>query len=254
MQIGVNLFSIRNLISTTEGCEQTFDELKKLGVSYVQYSGGPYDVQLLQRVSKVLPIVLTHVPMDRILNEPQALCEEHKSFGCYNIGLGMMPLDIIKDEQKCKQTIAALNESGKVMQQNGCKLFYHFHHFEFAKFADGQRIVDYILDNCPYVNFTADTYWIQYGDSSVVEYLEKMSGRIECVHLKDYKIVVNDNGEFAPLFAPLGEGNQNYADIVPVARRCGAEYFLIEQDNAAKLPDSMGQIAISVKEALSWNF
>ena len=118
MQIGVNLFSIRNLISTPEQCEQTFGTLKDMGVAYVQYSGGPYDVALLQKCAKILPIVLTHVPMDRILNEPQQLCEEHKSFGCTNIGLGMMPLDIIKDEQKCKETIAALNESGKVMQQN----------------------------------------------------------------------------------------------------------------------------------------
>lgn len=254
MQIGVNLFSIRNLISTPEQCEQTFDTLKDMGVTYVQYSGGPYDVALLQKCAKILPIVLTHVPMDRILNEPQQLCEEHKSFGCTNIGLGMMPLDIIKDEQKCKETIAALNESGKVMQQNGCKLFYHFHHFEFYKFSDGTRIVDYIIDNCPYVNFTADTYWIQYGGASVTEYLGKMDGRIECVHLKDYKIVVNDKGEFAPIFAPLSEGNQNYADIVPVARKCGAKYFLIEQDNAAKTENPMGQIEISVKAALGWQF
>lgn len=108
MQIGVNLFSIRNLISTPEQCEQTFGTLKDMGVAYVQYSGGPYDVALLQKCAKILPIVLTHVPMDRIFNEPQQLCEEHKSFGCANIGLGMMPLDIIKDEQKCKETIAAL--------------------------------------------------------------------------------------------------------------------------------------------------
>ena len=112
MQIGVNLFSIRNLI-TADQCEKTFVQLKDMGVSYVQYSGGPYDLALLMRCSKILPIVLTHVPMDRILNEPQKLCEEHKTFGCTNIGLGMMPLDIIKDEQKCKETIAALNNRAK---------------------------------------------------------------------------------------------------------------------------------------------
>ena len=77
MKIGVNLFSIRNLISTPEQCEQTFNILKKTGVAYVQYSGGPYDVEVLQKCAKILPIVLTHVPIDRILNEPQKLCEEH---------------------------------------------------------------------------------------------------------------------------------------------------------------------------------
>lgn len=254
MEIGVNLFSIRNLISTPEDCEKTFKTLKNLGVSYVQYSGGPYNEELLRKCSKILPVVLTHVPMDRILQEPERLCEEHKTFGCKNIGLGMMPVETIKDEEKCKKTIALLNESGKIMRENGCKLFYHFHHFEFYKFSDGTRIVDYIIENCPYVNFTADTYWIQYGGSSVLEYLAKMKGRIECVHLKDYKIEINEKGDFAPIFAPLSKGNQNYGDIVKVAKENGAKYFLIEQDNAAKTENPMGQIEISVKAALGWNF
>lgn len=51
MQIGVNLFSIRNLI-TADQCEKTFVQLKNMGVSYVQYSGGPYDLALLVRCSK----------------------------------------------------------------------------------------------------------------------------------------------------------------------------------------------------------
>ena len=254
MEIGLNLFSIRNLLATPEQCKKTFADLKKMGLSFVQYSGGKYDIELLQECSKILPIVLTHVPIDRILHDTKALCDEHKSFGCTNIGLGMMPFDVLKDEDVCKNTIAELNEAGKVMTQNGCKFFYHAHQFEFFKFSNGQRIIDYILATAPYINITADTYWIQYGGANVIEYLQKMDGKIECVHLKDYKILRKSEKEYVPIFAPLSQGNINFADIVSVARKCGTKYFLIEQDNAADMPDPLEQIEISVNAAKSWNF
>ena len=254
MKSGVNLYSIRNLISTEEGYINTCQMLKKMGCAYIQHSGAPFDVKVLKREIKEvgLPIVLTHVPMDRILNDTDALMAEHKEIDCYNIGLGMMPLDIIKDENKCLETIKKLDEVGRKMKENGFKFFYHFHHFEFMKMSSSERIIDYMINNCKYINFTADTYWIQYGGGDICEYLRKMSGRIECIHIKDYKIEENSNGELAPNFAAISEGNTNFKPIIEEAKKSGVKYFLIEQDNAAKFNDPLQQIKISLDEVNKW--
>ncbi len=248
MKAGLNLFSVRSLIQDEDSLYKVCLQAKEDGYDYFQFSGMAYDAELLKRVQNAVgcPFVLTHMPMDRILNDTKALVEEHLSFGCTNIGLGAMPLDIIQDEEKCLDTMHRLNEAGKRMQQMGAKFFYHFHHFEFKKLSSGKTIVDYMIENCPYIHFTADTYWIQYGGGDVCAYLNKMKGRIACIHLKDYKIVVSDRGEFTPTFAPVGEGNIDFASVVEVARACGTEYFLVEQDNASAFDDPMAQAKISI--------
>ena len=110
-----------------------------MGYTYVQYSGAPYDPQMLKRVSleTEMPIVLTHVPMDRIIGDTEALMEEHALFGCKNIGLGMMPIQTIADEKACKEKIEELNIAGEKMKKAGFKFFYHHHHYEFLKYKIG---------------------------------------------------------------------------------------------------------------------
>ena len=251
MNAGLNLFSIRTLIDTEEHFLETAKKLKEMGYSYLQFSGAEFDADRIKRVSEAtgLPIVLTHVPMDRILNDTDALMEDHAKFGCHNIGLGAMPSDAIADEVKCKETVEKLNRAGEEMAKNGFKFFYHHHHFEFYR-HNGETVFDYIIKNAPYINFTADTYWLQYGGVNVADTLKRLTGRIECVHLKDYGIaskVVEGKTKFEPTFVPVGSGSLNFKEAVAAAKEAGAKYFLVEQDNASKHEDPLGQVEMSIR-------
>ena len=250
MQAGLNLYSISNYLDTEAHFLEAAKALKEMGYSYIQYSGGAFDADRIARVSAQsgLPVVLTHVPMDRIVGDTQALMEEHAKFGCKNIGLGAMPPDAIADEVRCKQMIEQLNKAGEVMQQNGFSFFYHHHHFEFFKHG-GQTVFDYIIENAPYINYTLDTYWLQYGGVDVGATIDRLKGRICCVHLKDYMITntPENPGGFTPVFAPVGDGNIDFVSLLPRMRAAGAQYFLVEQDNAATLPDTMEQVGRSIK-------
>lgn len=247
MNFGLNLYSIRNLIQTEEDFLDTAKKLKDIGYSYMQFSGAPYDAGKIKRVSEEsgMPVCLTHVPMDRILNETQALMEEHASFGCKNIGLGMMPLDKYLDETEFKKTVEALDLAGETMQKNGFGLFYHHHHYEFIKHGD-QTGFAYMIENAPHINFTADTYWLQSGGMEITPTLERLNGRIPCVHLKDYKIESDGKGWFAPTFAPVGDGVLDFKKIIAKMQTLGVEYYLVEQDNAADKPDTLAQVERSI--------
>ena len=251
MKAGLNLFSIRNLLDTEENFLATALKLKEMGYSYAQFSGMPFDADMIARVSAAseLPIVLTHVPMDRILNDTDALMEEHARFGCKNIGLGMMPVATIVDKSEVYKTIEALDRAGEKMKKNGFGFFYHHHHFEFYK-HDGETVFDFILKNAENINFTLDSYWLQFGGVNICETVDRLKGRIECVHMKDYMIAIKENSEkvaVEPRFAPVGDGSIDFAAFVEHARAAGAKYFLVEQDNASKLPDTLGQVERSIR-------
>ena len=250
MEFGLNLFSLRTLIGTEQGFDETVGRLKEMGYSFLQYSGGPYDPDMIERVSKKhgMPVVLTHVPMQRILDEPDALMEEHARFGCKNIGLGAMDIFKITDKDAMQSIVSGLERSAQRMNEKGYKFFYHNHHFEFYK-HDGRTVLDYMIENAPHVNFTLDTFWVQYGGASITDTVRRLKGRIECVHLKDYMLVPNKEAFafFEPKFAPVGDGNIDFKLLIPEMQAAGAEYFIVEQDNACDLEDSMAQVERSIK-------
>ena len=245
MEFGINLYTVRTKIKTPEDFLATAVKLKDMGYSFLQFSGGVYNPEVIKSVSDKtnMPIVLTHVPMQRILNDTDALMKEHESFGCRNIGLGAMPGESVSDDERVVKDIAELNTVAKHMADNGFKFFYHHHHMEMRKMPNGQTVLEYMIENAPYINFTVDTFWLQYGGVSVLEYVNKLKGRIECAHLKDYKVMQND---FSCKIAAVGEGNINFADVVPALCNAGAEYLLVEQDNACEFDNMWEQVNSSI--------
>lgn len=258
MKFGLNLYSINNLIKTEEGLRDTALKLRDMGYASMQYSGADYVPDRLKRVSEEsgLPVVLTHMPADRIVNDTDKLMEEHAVFGCKNIGLGSIPIvamvteDNIVDEKICKTKLSELNDAGERMAKNGYSFFLHNHHYEFMRMSNGERIFDYIMENAPYINFTLDTYWLQFAGVDVLATIEKLKGRIGCVHLKDYKIVVDtklDYFDACPAYECVGYGNMDFKSIIPKMVEAGANHFLVEHDTASTMPDPLAVVEKSLR-------
>lgn len=250
MNVGINLYSLRKQIATEQDFLATALRLKEMGYASLQFSGAPFDAQMIGRVSRAsgLPVTLTHVPCERILNDTKRLAEEHLSFGCRRVGLGMMPLDALSDEARCLDFIQKLQQAAHTLKGLGLTLFYHNHHMEFYRFGR-QTVFELLLGNAPDLHFTADVYWLQYGGADVTAYLKKHAGRVECVHLKDYRIV-RKQGEglpFAPAFAPVGDGSLDMPAVIAAARSAGTQEFYVEQDDACDYPDPFEQVGRSVR-------
>lgn len=249
MKYGLNLFSIRNCIQTADRFMDTAHALRSMGYDYMQFSGAPYDHEVIARVSREsgLPVVLTHVPYSRIVGDTDRLMAEHEHFGCRNIGLGAMTSEALRDPSVFDAQVAELDRAGKYMAERGFTLFYHHHHFEFARYRKTTYFA-YLLEHAPHIHFTLDTYWLQYGGADVCDTITRLAGRAECLHLKDYKIVgeAGDFGSYHPLITSVGDGNLDFDRILDVARRSGTQYFLVEQDNAADAPDPLAEAAKSI--------
>ena len=109
-------------------------------------------------------------------------------------------------------------------------MFYHNHAFEFTRSeVDGKLFMDKILETFSpdILGITLDTYWIQFAGADVCEQIEKMAGRLECIHLKDMNATMTNGNRMAP----VGYGNMNFPKILAAAEKAKAEYLLVEQDN-----------------------
>ncbi len=113
---------------------------------------------------------------------------------------------------------------GKKAKSAGLELLYHNHDFEFKKDADGIVTIDYLLEHCDpeYVNFQMDLYWVTKADADPVAYFEKYPGRFKIWHVKD----MDKEGRFAP----VGNGQIDFARILANKKLSGMKYYMVEQD------------------------
>ena len=232
MRIGAQFYTVREYCKDTAGFAETLRRVADIGYTTVQISGTcDYDAQWLSEQLRAtgLTCVLTHIKGDKILADPKAVCDEHKIFGCSNIGLGMIPSGKGITEEKYQKFVSDFLHAAREIAANGCKFFYHNHCEELNASETGRTYLERMAEDFSpdEMNFTLDTYWVQYGGADPCDYLGRLSGRLECIHLKDM-IIYPEGWEHR--MAPVGHGNMNFERIINVAGDCGVKYLLVEQD------------------------
>ncbi len=230
MKLGAQFFTLRNFCKTPEGIAESLARVADIGYATVQISGTcDYDAEWMAKQLKKngLACVLTHTKPEKILADPMGVCNDHKTFGCKNIGIGMMPNRDFSPagyEAFVKDYLPV----AKILKENGCKLAYHNHYQEFWKHEDGKNIFEKLPEDFPVdlLNITLDTYWVQYAGGDPAAWIEKFTGRTECIHLKDMAVVNQEQR-----MAPVGCGNINFDSVLKASEKSGVKYLLVEQDN-----------------------
>jgi len=242
MKLGAQFFTLRERNKTPEGLYNSFKEVKKIGYQVVQMSAiCQIEAERLKSFSDEfeLPITCTHSPLDRILNDTDALVKEHKIYGCPVVGLGMMPKEYHGSIEGARAFIDLIRDPIKRIEDAGLRFAYHNHDFEFVDLG-GVCSYDLLMEELPTMNFILDTYWFKYAGRSYLDYIKLMGNeRLTNVHFKDMK--TEPKGEICP----CGEGTIDFAPVVKLCDDLKIPYALVEQDNAPKLGDEYEQLATS---------
>ena len=226
MEIGAQFFTVRDTCKTLEGFAETLKKIADIGYRTVQISGTcAFEPEWLDAELKKngLKCVVTHTKADRILGETVQVAKEHDIFGCDYVGLGWYAFDPEKG-MSYEDFIKNYGAAAKVLKENGKYFMYHNHDQEFKK-IDGVRILDRICEEIPaeLMGITFDTYWAQVGGADPAQCLEKLAGRIPCIHLKDCG--------YGRRMDVIGEGNINFDRVFDKAEAGGTKYMLVEQDD-----------------------
>lgn len=229
MKLGAQLYTVRDFAQNTKDFAEALARIADIGYTEIQVSGTcEYEPEWLKEELRKngLTCALTHTSMDKMKACPAGVCKDHGVFGCRYIGIGSLPGGV--NDEKFEAFARDFLPVAKIFRENGCKLFFHNHHWEFAKSANGERFLERFLTEFPpeLLSITLDTYWVQYGGANPEEILRMLAGRAECIHLKDLAIVGGKQR-----MAAVGEGNLNFGKIISAAEDMGTEHLLVEQDD-----------------------
>lgn len=235
MNVAAQLYTLREFLKTPEDIGQTLKKVKAMGYNAVQASGiGPVYPQVLKQLADEagVKICATHISPDRLKNDLDAVVQDHKAWDCRYVGLGSMPEQFRSSKEGFLAFAKEFNEISKRIFDKGLKFIYHNHKFEFEKF-DGTTGLDLLLENTDpeTFGFEIDTYWVQAGGANPVEWVKKVEGRMEVVHLKDMAISKDQQ-----MFAEIGEGNLNWRAIIDACRETKVQWYAVEQDICQRDP------------------
>ena len=180
-------------------------------------------------------------------DEMKKMIEDAKYLDCDLFRIGSMPMEARFSLQAAVDFAKQADEYACQLKEHGIDLYYHNHHFEFAR-HDGKFLMDIIKENTKYLGFELDIHWIYRGGMDPVEFINQYAGRIRLLHLKDYRIghmampegvdMSTKEGmmkAYAAMnniveFAEVGEGTLNIPACIEAGLTGGSEYFLVEQD------------------------
>lgn len=162
------------------------------------------------------------------------------------VRIGMLPFESMKSLETVLDFCREANEYAIKLKEHGIKLYYHNHHVEFKKY-DGKFLLDIIAEECPDLGFEIDLHWVQRAGASPIDTLKRFAGKVDLIHLKDYRVGDIPEEAFASLdegdvmtfynaftniieFAELGQGSMDYKPIIEQALESGVRYMLVEQD------------------------
>lgn len=227
MKIGAQLYTLREYCKTLDGFAETLKRVADIGYTTVQVSGTcKYAPEWLdgQLKANSLTCALTHYDSKRIADDTQSVIAEHNVFGCKYIGIGSMPGGV--NGNSLENFVRNYKDASEKIK-NADKLFcYHNHGKEFKKHEGKlyiERLAEEFADD--EMGFTLDTYWINYAGYDACEWIERLKGRVPCLHLKDMAKKL-----FFRKMAPVGKGNMDFDRILSSAQKADSEYLLVEQD------------------------
>ena len=226
MEIGAQFYTVREQCKTLEDFAETLKRVADIGYRTVQISGTcPYPADWLKENldKNGLRCVLTHIPVPRLTGELDQVIADHRVFGCDHIGLGWWAFDPEKN-MSYDQWMETFPPIAKKIADAGMLFMYHNHDQEFKKY-EGRLILERLAEVLPpdQMGFTLDTFWVQAGGGDPAQWLERLSGRVPVIHLKDYA--------YGRQMAVVGEGNINFDRVFEQAEKAGTKYMLVEQDD-----------------------
>jgi len=249
-QIACQLYTLREFTKTPADIAKTLSRVKAIGYGAVQLSAlGPIDARELAKLlqNEGLEVCATHIPIDRLRNDRTAVFDEHQIWKCRYTALGMhtSPLHSTADWTSFAREFGSLSTD---YDSAGLRLGYHNHSHELARCDNGSgaTAMQILLDSLPTTAwFEIDTYWIAHGGGDPVQWIEKVAGRVPCVHFKDMGV----SPQREQFMAEVGEGNMNWPGVIAACKSAGVEWYIVEQDICRR--DPFESIAISLQNLRS---
>jgi sugar phosphate isomerase/epimerase len=244
--IGAQMYTLREQCKTPSDIARSCARVKKMGYDGIQASGGGFKTIDAHELKKILDgegliCAASHTnPIDASEEEIRQTIEWHQVLDCRYTAIGGLFGEDRTSRAGWEQFVDRFNEAARNLGPS-LQLGYHNHDHEFAR-IDGMCPMQMLIDRLD-ANawFELDTYWIAFACGDPVQWIDRVKGRIPCVHYKDGHATL----ERQALMCEIGHGNLNWPAINAACADAGVEWYLVERDSG--LLDPFDSLEISIR-------
>ena len=244
-QLAAQMYTIRDYTKTEADLADSLRKLAAIGYQAVQLSAvGAMDgdtpvvsAALARRMldDNGLRCAATHRSWDALATRTEQESDFHRALGCDYAAIGGLPGRY--GEQGADGYRRFVQDAAPViahLKAAGIRWGYHNHDHEFIRTGTGRhtRYDIFIEEGGPDFTLEIDVYWAIHAGVSPDALLQRCTGRVPVVHLKDKEVVPKEG----PIMAAIGEGNMDWARILPACANAGVEVYAVEQDVCPRDP------------------
>lgn len=225
-KIGLQLYTVREYLNSDETIKNLFARIKSMGYTEVEPFGAIENMETPSRIANETGLAISGTISNfKAYENREKTIEFCQKFGIKNLGISASEFESANEVERF---IEAANSLAEYLDAHGIAISYHNHSHEFRKYENKKTAYEMMADGFDKdkIGFVLDTYWIQHGGGDIRYWIERLTGRLTTLHMKDMKWVKNN----AVTFAAVGEGNLWWDGIIEAAEKAGAKHFVVEQD------------------------
>lgn len=255
-KIGVQMMIFKKQIEEI-GTYEVMKKIKEIGYSYVEVSQVEMTEENVAGLKKAtedfgmtisaLSAAVEASPMkpdgETLEKDFDKIVNDCKILNCDYLRVGMMPIAYMGSYELSLAFAKKCDEYAEKLDAHGIKLYYHNHHVEFTKY-DGKYLLDILKDETNKIGFELDVHWVYRGGENPVDFIKKYKGKVELLHLKDYKIAPLDTSKLGTdrkafgeawngvvRFAEIFDGSLDFDGIIAAGLDADVKFMIIEQDD-----------------------
>lgn len=233
---GAQLYTVRDLIATEAA--STIEAIAAMGYTEIEIIQPTLPLVGPLARAHGLSIVSAHLDGPTSMGTGLgAFLDQARTYGLRYIVVPYVPPDERPTDRAGFERIAdRLNRMGDQVAGAGMQLCYHNHAFEFGRDADGTPWIDVLMraSHAPQVQLELDVFWVAITGADPIEVLERHTGRVPLVHLKDKAAnapaMLLESAVARTTFRDVGSGSLDFPRILAAARAAGVEHFFVEND------------------------
>jgi sugar phosphate isomerase/epimerase len=226
IQVALQVYTVRELLKNDY--VGTLKKVRDIGYEVVELAGsGPFDAPGMRKALDDVGLSATgiHVALEQLETNLLHWLEFCRVVGIPNLVCPWLPQARRQTKEDWLGVAASLEKLGARCKEEGLRLLYHNHNFEFVR-VDGSYALDliYAKTAADHVYAEIDTYWVQHGGADPVAYVRKYARRLPILHVKDMA------ADEKRSFAEVGRGILDWPAIHKASLKAGVEVYCVEQD------------------------
>lgn len=247
--IGIQLYSLRDPIG--DDVMTTLGVVAEMGYKQVEPYGFPNCDAILDAArAHGLPVHSSHFDSGPVLHGKddaplKRILDKANTVGLSHLVIPYLGGEMRRSLDDYKRIAERCNIAAEQAKSAGIQMSYHNHAFEFKPFDGGRRGYDVLIDEFSAdMKFEVDVFWVQAAGVDPVSLMEKLSGRITQLHLKDLAADVpipTYDGMPKEAFKEIGSGVVAIEKIMEKASSTGIQHCHVEQDHSPHPIDSVRQ-------------